>query len=96
MNNSLAHWTLLFWIPPVAAAALWTVFAIMPGQLSGHTWGPVWIAVIGASLLSPVVAVGVWLAHLKDWRRGVAVLVNIGGLAANGLGFVLAAGYYAG
>ena len=94
--NSLAHWTLLLWIPPVAATALWTAWVISTSALSGQQWGPVWIGVIGASLLSPLIAGGVWLAHLKDWRRCVAVLVNVGGLAADGLGFVLAAGYYAG
>jgi hypothetical protein len=58
--------------------------------------GPVWLAVIGTSLVSPAVAAEYWLTHLKDMRAALALVVNVGGLAANGLGLVLAAGHAAG
>jgi hypothetical protein len=52
--------------------------------------------VIAASLLSLVVAGVYWLTHLKDLRAGFALMVNLGGLAANGLGLAAAAAWAAG
>jgi hypothetical protein len=94
--NSLVHWTLLLWVPPLAATALWTAFVVSPLPMSAAHWQSLWIGVIGASLVSPFVAGGVWLANLKDWRRCVAVLVNLGGLAVGALGVALAMSYFAG
>jgi hypothetical protein len=95
-SDSLAHWSLGLWVPPAAAAGMWTVYVADSSLMSARWIGPLWLAVIAASLLSLVVAGVYWLAHIKDLRAGLALMVNIGGLAANGLGLVAAAAWAAG
>ena len=95
-SDSLAHWTLGLWVASVAAAALWAAYLANPSQMSAPWVGPLWLAVMAASLLSLVVAGVYWLGHLKDLRAGLALMVNVAGLAANGLGFVVAAAWAAG
>ena len=95
-SDSLAHWTLGLWVAPLAAAAMWAAYLADPSQMSARWIGPLWLAVIAASLLSLVVAGVYWLTHLKDLRAGFALMVNLGGLAANRLGLAAAAAWAAG
>ena len=54
------------------------------------------LVVIGASVVSPVVAGVYWLTRLRDLRAALALLVNVGGLGIDALGIMLAAGHAAG
>ena len=94
--NRLVHWSLLLWIPPLAAIGLWSAFIAYPSIISSGQLNPVWISVLGASIISPVCAGVYWLTHVKDLRAVLALAVNLFGLAFNGLGLFLAAGYAAG
>lgn len=103
MNNpannplgTLLHWTLLLWIAPIAATCLWVVWACYPSMPSSTLMNVVWLGVIGASLVSPVVAGVYWLTRLKDLRAALALLVNVGGLGIDAVGIMLAAGHAAG
>ena len=94
--NHLAHWTLLLWVPPVVAVGLWSAFIAEPLMMSTRQLEPVWIVVLLASLVSPVVAGIYWLTHLKEPRAAIALVINACGLAFNAFGLVLAAGHAAG
>jgi len=52
----LAHWSLVLWVAPAAALVLWSIFVLEPFKMSSAVMNPIWILVLGASVLSPLVA----------------------------------------
>lgn len=94
--DRLAHWSLVLWVAPAAALALWTFFIVEPLKMSASVMNPIWIMVLGASVILPLVAGVYWLTHLQDLRAILALLVNMAGIAVNVLGLILAAGHAAG
>jgi hypothetical protein len=83
----------LFLKEQVAAIALQTICVVHPMLMSSRQAIPIWLAVVAAILRSPIVAGAWWLSQRKDLRAALALTVNLGGLAAIGLGFVLAVGH---